>query len=893
MIMNLSGFDNYENLVKGIDKSKMVQVQVTVKGKNGTFTRKQWKRASDVSSSDTVISKPDDPSTKTPKKQDTPAGNSKQRLAQMLGSHSRDEVMDFAKKNGVQWAEHSHVGINWMRASIAIQKHIDSNGDTWKSFEDGSQPQQSDPQKDGNPAQPDAKTDKADKTSDTDKKPQKTAKKQTKPDKPKVDKDGSKKLVEKLGKDETLEVMKAKGITWKESDHKGINWMRAMQALGKHLNDNPNGFDELVAAADNLRTKKDLQDTQKQVQNLQDLVSQLQNPTAQQMTQTAAKADILKGITTDTMSQYEKSHFGDSISGASPESLRNYRTLGMCAGDKESEEYLADLYTKYRDAVTGNSAATNSAATNSDIDADPLRNKLQGVVNKMVVGVVKSSLKNARKRSGEFTMQQKLMEPWIDPNTQLSNEQIDCIKNPKKHGDYNGQTGSLRQDACREKDGSHKLMHSVLDKFKLSKEYGTLAIEYDQILTELDGLLQNSPELQNCINGAGNGGKPFASAADAQKEIDRTINREKERLQNIVSHYEEQIKNPKQYSWTSVERYKDILKDTKKEIERLDSLTVTGQDLMKAFELRAQLFDPKFTDLNVNLYHHKMMASQLAYQYFINKDFVAEYPILSKDNLDKLDKADEDSLTNLALYAGMFKPSLTKGGKSAKDALMDKYAERQAILDAYGGVTAVGTGSQYSENNEIRCKVSKVSDKKAKEITDKIAADWDKQSHGRMKYRIKGVYEVSGLAAEKDFNKIKKQHSQYKGVKSGGKDCSSDLFYHGTGSMATSLILGHSGEFKIVKAKVGRMLGDGIYLADKSSKSAQYIGDAGYSRSGISGSLMVVEASLGDTLHRRTSQGYNHDTVFAGKTDGLLNNEWCVHDTHAVIPRYLVQMEIL
>ena len=889
MIMNLSGFDNYENLVKGIDKSKMVQVQVTVKGKNGTFTRKQWKRASDVSSSDTVISKPDDPSTKTPKKQDTPAGNSKQRLAQMLGSHSRDEVMDFAKKNGVQWAEHSHVGINWMRASIAIQKHIDSNGDTWKSFEDGSQPQQSDPQKDGNPAQPDAKTDKADKTSDTDKKPQKTAKKQTKPDKPKVDKDGSKKLVEKLGKDETLEVMKAKGITWKESDHKGINWMRAMQALGKHLNDNPNGFDELVAAADNLRTKKDLQDTQKQVQNLQDLVSQLQNPTAQQMTQTAAKADILKGITTDTMSQYEKSHFGDSISGASPESLRNYRTLGMCAGDKESEEYLADLYTKYRDAVTGNSAATNSAATNSDIDADPLRNKLQGVVNKMVVGVVKSSLKNARKRSGEFTMQQKLMEPWIDPNTQLSNEQIDCIKNPKKHG----QTGSLRQDACREKDGSHKLMHSVLDKFKLSKEYGTLAIEYDQILTELDGLLQHSPELQNCINGAGNGGKPFASAADAQKEIDRTINREKERLQNIVSHYEEQIKNPKQYSWTSVERYKDMLKDTKKEIERLDSLTVTGQDLMKAFELRAQLFDPKFTDLNVNLYHHKMMASQLAYQYFINKDFVAEYPILSKDNLDKLDKADEDSLTNLALYAGMFKPSLTKGGKSAKDALMDKYAERQAILDAYGGVTAVGTGSQYSENNEIRCKVSKVSDKKAKEITDKIAADWDKQSHGRMKYRIKGVYEVSGLAAEKDFNKIKKQHSQYKGVKSGGKDCSSDLFYHGTGSMATSLILGHSGEFKIVKAKVGRMLGDGIYLADKSSKSAQYIGDAGYSRSGISGSLMVVEASLGDTLHRRTSQGYNHDTVFAGKTDGLLNNEWCVHDTHAVIPRYLVQMEIL
>lgn len=891
MIMDLSGFDNYENLVKGIDKSKMVQVQVTVKGKNGTFTRKQWKRASDVSSSDTVISKPDDPSTKTPKKQDIPAGNSKQRLAQMLGSHSRDEVMDFAKKNGVQWAEHSHVGINWMRASIAIQKHIDSNGDTWKSFEDGSQPQQSDTQKDGNPAQSDAKTDKVDKTSDTDKKPQKTAKKQTKPDKPKVDKDGSKKLVEKLGKDETLEAMKARGITWKESDHKGINWMRAMQALGKHLNDNPNGFDELVAAADNLKTKKDLQDTQKQVQNLQDLVSQLQNPTAQQMTQTAAKADILKGITTDTMSQYEKSHFGDAISGASPESLRNYRTLGMCAGDKESEEYLADLYTKYRDAVTG-----NSVATNSDIDADPLRNKLQGVVNKQVVGVVKSSVKNIRKRMSQFTAQQKLLEPWVDPNTPLSDEQKDYIKKKATGPSYGGggfYPGDRRKECQTEQDCSHKMLHKVLDKFKLSKEYGQLAEEYDKLLTEFDQLTQQNFTFQCAVNGTGNGGKGFATEADAQAEIDRIKKRENDDLQGKIDHCKKNLADEKDQNSPYAQNLKKWISDYQAKLDGINAVTITGKDLKKAFELREQLFDPKFTDLNANLYHHKMMAAQLSFQYEIKKDFVAEYPILSKDNLDKLDKADEDSLTNLALHAGMFKPSLTKGGKSAKDALMDKYAERQAILDAYGGVTAVGTGSQYSENNEIRCKVSKVSDKKAQEITDKIAADWDKQSHGRMKYRIKGIYEVSGLAAEKDFDKIKKQHSQYRGVKSGGKDCGSDLFYHGTGSMATSLILGHSGEFKIVKAKVGRMLGDGIYLADKSSKSAQYIGDAGYSRSGISGSLMVVEASLGDTSHRRTSQGYNYDTVFAGKTDGLLNNEWCVHDTHAVIPRYLVQMEIL
>lgn len=583
--MNLIGFDGYENLVKSIDKSKMVQVQVTVKGKNGTFTRKQWKRASDVSSSDTVISKPDDPSTKTPKKQDTPARNSKQRLAQMLGSHSRDEVMDFAKKNGVQWSEHSHAGINWMRASIAIQKHIDSNGNTWKSFENGSQAQQSDARKDGNSVQSDVKTNKVDKISDTNKKPQKTAKKQSKSDKSTVDKDGSKKLVEKLGKDETLEAMKAKGITWKESDHSGINWMRAMQALGKYLNDNPNGFDELVAAADNLKTKKDLKDTQKKVQDLQDLVSQLQSPTAQQMNQTAAKASILKGITTDTMSQYEKSHFGDAISAASPESLRNYRTLGMCAGDKESEEYLADLYEKYSAAINGNTSGQPKYDKN--VDADPLRNKLQGVVNKMVVGVVKSSLKNSRKRSGEFTMQQKLMEPWIDPNTPLTDSQKDEIKNPKKYGNYSGQTGALRQDDCREQDGSHKMMHRVLDKLKLSKEYGALAEEYDQILTEFDKSIQNSTILQNCVNQAGNGGRidwHFKSEADAQAKVNQVISNEKDKLQKRISWCEDNIKSGGSTAYISYQT--SLLDTTKKELSQLDSLTVTGKDLMKAYELR-------------------------------------------------------------------------------------------------------------------------------------------------------------------------------------------------------------------------------------------------------------------------------------------------------------------
>ena len=44
-----------EKLEKALDKSKLVQVERQVQGKNGTFTRKQWVKASDVKKTDVVI----------------------------------------------------------------------------------------------------------------------------------------------------------------------------------------------------------------------------------------------------------------------------------------------------------------------------------------------------------------------------------------------------------------------------------------------------------------------------------------------------------------------------------------------------------------------------------------------------------------------------------------------------------------------------------------------------------------------------------------------------------------------------------------------------------------------------------------------------------------------
>lgn len=895
-MVNLDGFDT-DKLLKSIDKTKLVQVQVTVKGKNGTFTRKQWKRASDVTSSDVVLKAPDAPKDKVSGKTDT-QGTGKQKLVQLLSSgKSRNSVVDFAKKNGVSWKESSHEGINWMRASMAIQKHMEANPDTWKKFQSQDDSQKSQSQDNTSPKQSQSGNDSQNQVKNS----QSTGKS--------VDKSKVQDLVKKLGKrDEVLKTLESNGVTWKSHTHEGINWMRAMQALGKAISENPDLPNKLMNAKDFQDTKSQLASTQKQVQQLQDLVSQIQKPSAQQVSQSAQQFDILKGITTDTMSNYEKTHFGDAISAASPESLRNYRTLGMCAGDPESEKYLSELYNKYSKAIQGQNDPVSQSK--SDVDADPLRNKLQGVVNKQVVGVVKSSLKNARKRSSQFTFQQKLLEPWVDPNSPLTDAQRDFIKTQPDMNSSLYYAGDRRKSCQIEKDCSHELMHRVLTKFKQSSEYGQLATEYDQLLTEFDSLTQSNEWFQNAVNDAGNGkklktadeykGGLLGSIAYQQDREQSTIKRSQEDIDKYgpggSEDYTTQTDKYKQRSYKSTYEWAVKRKnEAQKRFDELESLKpkVNGDDLEKAAQIRQKMFDPKFTDLNVNLYHYKMIAAQLSYQYEIKKDFVSEYPILSKDNLDKLDNADENSLTNLSLYAGMFKPSLSKGGKSAKDALMDKYSERQAFLDAYGGVRAISGSNQYAENNEVKCKISKASPKKTQEIIDGIAKDWDMRSHGNMKYKINGVYEVSGLAAEKEFNQIKAQHSKYAGKTAGGKKCDSDMFYHGTGSMATSLILGHSGEFKLVKAKVGRMLGDGIYLADKSSKSAQYIGDAGYSHHGIQGSLMIVEASLGDTLSARTSGGQSHDSIYAGRQHGLLNSEWCVHDPHAVIPRYLVEMEIL
>lgn len=47
----------------------------------------------------------------------------------MTNAFSREHLLDQGTKNGVRWEENGHEGVNWMRFSGALDKHLSANQD--------------------------------------------------------------------------------------------------------------------------------------------------------------------------------------------------------------------------------------------------------------------------------------------------------------------------------------------------------------------------------------------------------------------------------------------------------------------------------------------------------------------------------------------------------------------------------------------------------------------------------------------------------------------------------------------------------------------------------------------------------------------------------------------
>jgi hypothetical protein len=215
------------------------------------------------------------------------------------------------------------------------------------------------------------------------------------------------------------------------------------------------------------------------------------------------------------------------------------------------------------------------------------------------------------------------------------------------------------------------------------------------------------------------------------------------------------------------------------------------------------------------------------------------------------------------------------GGKESQDVYTDAVtATRASMLTRQ--ITRGKGGAVTGQPDAI---LSDVPLDEYKRIAAKVQADHDTAQHTGFRIKINGIYKIS-TKMERAFTEAEKLYGNVK-----------KELYHGTSFMAGVPIM--RGGFKIMKAhtptgrRVWRSMGDGIYLADKSSKSAQYIG-GDFSHHGTHGVLFLNDAAMG-----KVGDQYDNtvQTVFGAKGTRWINNEWAVKDPKSVIPRYWIDVE--
>lgn len=281
----------------------LVQVQRTVTKKGTTFTQMFWVKPDEVKSTDVVLSGeenlkgkrktvPDDKSNRTPKQENT---NKKQAKANSSGSgnssgvdnsapqkhwatmkipqaikdaankhHSQfknnDEFLKDLKDKGIKWNEHTHKGINLMRAKMALNAAIMNESHGFKSpfnssSDQSSQQQTSDQssQKGTQQSSPASQSAKKDNQVSQTSQPKQSSAKTTSKSKKKTNDF----FLTCKDREEFYSRLKALCVQWTENAHEGINFMRAKMALSLKIENgfdpnNPPASDEQIAQANGI-----------------------------------------------------------------------------------------------------------------------------------------------------------------------------------------------------------------------------------------------------------------------------------------------------------------------------------------------------------------------------------------------------------------------------------------------------------------------------------------------------------------------------------------------------------------------------------------------------------------------------------------------------------------
>ena len=242
--------------IKGVTQVKEIKKVVIPKTGKTMYVFNEHGRHDRVSCLEGKTIKKYDTKSKQDDKSSNPSTDVKQDSDKKSGKFSmsefnkmksdRTKAIQYLKDNGISWKETDNEGINWMRACMAASRAE-------------------------NPAQGATKKDSASKSSTDTKASGKSA-------------EDAKKAVKDLlsannnDRAKVMQIAKASGVTWKESDNDGINWMRASLAIQKH---HESGKTVSVSASDDKKddTKTDDKPSAKKV-SISDLKRPASNNTS-------------------------------------------------------------------------------------------------------------------------------------------------------------------------------------------------------------------------------------------------------------------------------------------------------------------------------------------------------------------------------------------------------------------------------------------------------------------------------------------------------------------------------------------------------------------------------------------------------------------------------------
>lgn len=523
------------------DKSKLVQVQRSVSRGGKTFMQNFWVSPSQVKSTDKVIGGqqnllPTPGSVPTPK-----AGVLDKTYFDSIKS-DKTKALDYLKSCGITWNEHTHAGINWMRAMQAFSTALGVQNGQKSSSQGNTQTTQSKPQIAQNNQSGGQNTN--------------AVLKQVNQVSKMLDqstwnelnacKNGKEKVVvlkKKLGQDGCMKFAESLGVTWDKHTHVAINNMRMSMALQQH-------FDKVDGTVSPTKQKGNKGGAPKGNQNAKKDTAPVDDKLEIPAGASERKKNIINAINSITDS----------------EKLELVAKSGFVPEDDSAAEFIKkSLLEEYQKIIknTGSGSSDNLYYTSG---SSSLAQNISDSTTKMFTGLTKKVMKKALRRSSlldEHQMYQLMypresmavQEVFVNKGSMNKNNSLSyLLSNSRFFGSY--ASNSVVDDAGKpttcnnvgyygvnlekskaqfdmEKEGFVKILRQISSQNPdLKSETDLMETKYKSLMEKVDG---NSVLLETLLDTS-----DYRGAYNAYKEYHDREAKEKQAFELIKTELEKQ-----------------------------------------------------------------------------------------------------------------------------------------------------------------------------------------------------------------------------------------------------------------------------------------------------------------------------------------------------------------